>query len=727
MKNLFRISGVILVILSIFLIHSCKKDKSTPPIISTTDVTAISYTTATSGGAVTNEGGAPVTARGVCWNTSADPTIKNSVTTENGGLGTFTSNITLLTPNTMYYVRAFAMNSTGIGYGNQVKFTTSQVAVPVLTTTAISSITQTTAISGGNITTDNGGSVTARGVCWSTIQNPTISDSKTSDVSGTGSFTSTITGLIGNTTYYVRAYATNSVGSAYGNQVSFKTSPLMSVLTTATTSSITSTTASGGGNITNDGGTTITARGVCWGTVTNPTTANNKTTDGTGTGTFTSSITGLTANTTYYIRAYATNSVGTNYGNELSFITLATIPTLTTTAVTAITETTATGGGNITSDGGATITARGVCWGTVTNPTTANNKTTDGTGTGTFTSSITGLTANTTYYVRAYTTNSIGTVYGNQVSFTTSPLMPTLSTDAISSITATSCNSGGTISSDGGASITAKGVCWGTSDNPTVALSTKTMDGTGTGTFLSNITGLTANTTYHVRAYATNSAGTSYGGDRTFTTLISGGSTTVTDIDGNGYNTVTIGTQVWMAENLKTIKYNDGTAIPLVTDGAAWAALSTPGYCWYNNDAATYKATYGALYNWFTVNTGKLCPTGWHVPSDTEWTTLTTYLGGTSVAGGKLKESGTAHWDSPNTGATNETGFTALPGGFRSYSNPGGFGDIGKNGSYWSSTDFTINGMSSAWYQYMYYSYSWAYRYYSYYRREGFPVRCVKD
>ena len=155
----------------------------------------------------------------------------------------------------------------------------------------------------------------------------------------------------------------------------------------------------------------------------------------------------------------------------------------------------------------------------------------------------------------------------------------------------------------------------------------------------------------------------------------------VTDYDGNHYSSVLIGSQIWMAENLKTIKYNDGTAIPLVTDATEWSNLTTHGYCWYNNDEATYGDTYGALYNWYTVETGNLCPTGWHVPTDAEWTELIDYLGGESVAGGKLKETGTTHWNSPNPGATNETGFTTLPGGYRADFN-GSSGDIG-NGGYW--------------------------------------------
>lgn len=161
---------------------------------------------------------------------------------------------------------------------------------------------------------------------------------------------------------------------------------------------------------------------------------------------------------------------------------------------------------------------------------------------------------------------------------------------------------------------------------------------------------------------------------------------TVSDNEGNTYKTVKIGTQTWMAENLKTTKYKDGTAIPNVTDNTAWKNLVTPGYCWYNNDISN-KTQYGALYNWYAVNTGKLCPSGWHVPSDGEWTILTTFLGGESVSGGKLKEAGTAHWISPNTGATNSSGFTALPGGLRVTDNRFFYG-LGEFGLWWSNTEY---------------------------------------
>jgi len=197
--------------------------------------------------------------------------------------------------------------------------------------------------------------------------------------------------------------------------------------------------------------------------------------------------------------------------------------------------------------------------------------------------------------------------------------------------------------------------------------------------------------------------------------------TIVKDTDGNIYHTVSIGTQVWMVENLKTTKYNDGTAIPLVTDITAWINLTTPGYCWYNNDDTKYKTPYGALYNRYAVNTGKLCPTGWHIPTDAEWTKLTTYLGGDSVAGGKLKETGTTHWQSPNPGATNVTGFTALPGGYRDYD--GVFGNFGYYGYWWNSTE---DNTYYTWFRVLSSSSSIVIRNFDNQGR-GYSVRCVRN
>jgi len=710
------------------------------PSLTTTEVTAITATTATSGGSITSGGGALVTAKGVCWSTNQNPTIADNKTIDGIGTGSFVSSLTGLSPNTTYYVSAYATNSEGTAYGNQVSFITPQVVtLPTVTTTAISDITTVTASGGGNVTSDGNATVTARGVCWSISQNPTIADNKTTDGTGTGSFVSSLTGLSPNTTYYVRAYATNSEGTAYGNQVSFIT-PLVVTLPTVITiaiSDITTVTASGGGNVTSDGNATVTARGVCWSTSQNPTISDNKTTDGTGTGSFVSSLTGLNPNTTYYVRAYATNSEGTAYGNQVSFITppVVTLPTVTTIAISDITTVTASGGGNVTSDGNATVTARGVCWSTSQNPTIADNKTTDGTGTGSFVSGLTGLSPNTTYYVRAYATNSEGTAYGNQVSFITPPVvtLPTVTTTAISDITTVTASGGGNVTSDGNATVTARGVCWSTSQNPTIA-DNKTTDGSGTGSFVSSIAGLTPNTTYYVKAYATNSAGPAYGEQQQFKThadFTCGQS--FTDLrDGKVYNTVQIGSQCWMAENLKYL--------PSVV-GPATGSQTTLYYYVYGYGGtivADAKATsnytiYGVLYNWPAAMNGAtsstanpsgvqgLCPTGWHLPSDAEWTQLTDYLGGTSVAGGKLKETGTTHWSSPNTGATNETGFTALPGGYR---NGGGtFNYIGNDGYWWSTTEYNTD---TAWRRGMNYISSIVYRNDDN-KELGFSVRCLKD
>ena len=198
-------------------------------------------------------------------------------------------------------------------------------------------------------------------------------------------------------------------------------------------------------------------------------------------------------------------------------------------------------------------------------------------------------------------------------------------------------------------------------------------------------------------------------------------SNSVKDIEGNKYKTISIGTQVWMSENLKTTKFNDGTEIPIVTGNEAWAKLKTPAVSWYNNDSTENKKRYGALYNFYAVNTNKLCPAGWHVPSDAEWWTLVYFLDGLPNAGGKLKEKGIEYWKSPNAGATNESGFNGLPGGYRSLA--GIFNYIGISAYWWTSTKFND---SSVLFWNVRYKLNFIYRY----RSEnycGFSVRCVKD
>lgn len=389
---------------------------------------------------------------------------------------------------------------------------------PSVSTASVSNIGTSTATCGGTVNADNGYSVTERGVCWSTTPQPTYSGSHTSDGTGTGAFVSSITGLTGGTTYYVRAYAINSQGIAYGSQVLFATNG-PPVVTTAAVTGITGTGATGGGNVTSDGNQTVTTRGVCWSTAHNPTTSDSYTTDGGGTGSFTSTLSGLLPGTTYYVRAYATNSLGTSYGSEVSFNTSIVLPTVTTASISSSTATTASGGGNVTDAGGGSVTARGVCWNTAGNPTTSNSKTTDGTGAGSFSSSLTSLSPATTYYVRAYATNSAGTAYGSQVSFTTGTSVPTVVTNHISLITSSTAKCNSDVTSEGGAAVTAYGICWNTSGYPTIA-DQKTTNGSGVANFTSDLTGLTPATTYHARAYATNSVGTAYGNELSFITLM---------------------------------------------------------------------------------------------------------------------------------------------------------------------------------------------------------------
>jgi uncharacterized protein (TIGR02145 family) len=190
--------------------------------------------------------------------------------------------------------------------------------------------------------------------------------------------------------------------------------------------------------------------------------------------------------------------------------------------------------------------------------------------------------------------------------------------------------------------------------------------------------------------------------------------------NGYSYKTVKIGTQWWMAENLQTIKYNDGTAIPNVKNNLIWAGFTTGAYCWYENDTTAYK-NYGAIYNWFAINIGKLCPLGWQVPGDAEWAILIDFLGGESVAGGKMKEAGTILWESPNYGATNESGFSGLPGGCR-FGNGGFFGNPISYGYWWSSTKGTVIGSHRS----LYYDGPGVHRGGSYVG-SGFRVRCLQD
>lgn len=293
--------------------------------------------------------------------------------------------------------------------------------------------------------------------------------------------------------------------------------------------------------------------------------------------------------------------------------------------------------------------------------------------------------------------------------------LPELTTLTVSGITTTKAYCGGIIVSDGGSAITQRGVCWSVNPNPTIA-DNKTTDNSGSGQFYSTVAGLVAKTTYYIRAYATNDAGTTYGNEKTFATADP--NSIVTDVDGNVYHFVTIGTQVWMVENLRATHYRNGDSIPRIIDNS-WGGLVKGAYCNYKNDTS---AVLGRLYNYYAViDSRNICPTGWRVPNESDWETLGKYLGGDSVAGKALKETGITNWRSPNSGAINSSGFTGLPGGFRNHA--GSYTDLKYYGYWWSVTEYDT---TYAWFHYLGYDY--------YYlgsningKEIGYSVRCIKD
>ncbi|HJW30298.1 MAG TPA: fibrobacter succinogenes major paralogous domain-containing protein [Saprospiraceae bacterium] len=311
-----------------------------------------------------------------------------------------------------------------------------------------------------------------------------------------------------------------------------------------------------------------------------------------------------------------------------------------------------------------------------------------------------------------------------------------VSTTPATEVTSFTATSGGTIGSSGGGNSTSeRGICYNTAPNPTIS-NYKIANGSGAGTYVCVMTGLAGNTLYYIRAYAIKSGVTTYGNQVTVTTYADPGS--VTDYDGNVYSTINIGGQIWMLQNLRTTHYQDGTLIPEVPDSLEWYGLSSGASCFYQN-SATNLATYGRLYNWYAAtDTHNLAPAGWHVPSAAEWTTLSNYLSGDNTAGGRVKESGYSHWNTPNSGATNSSMFTALPGGARfvtvcsSGCVPAYYGHLLIEANWWTTSTSTSNpdnalsrsadNTSTRFYRSAFLG---GIGYYD--KRTGYSIRCVKN
>jgi len=393
-------------------------------------------------------------------------------------------------------------------------------------------------------------------------------------------------------------------------------------------------------------------------------------------------------------------------------------PTVVTGLVSNITPGSATISAEVASEGSSAVTLRGVCFAETPNPLTIDTCVNSGSGAGIYEVTITGLSPGATYYARPYAMNEVGTGYGDQVDFTAGTTPPLVVTGIVSEITPSTAKVSGEVTSTGGAIVTSRGLCYATTQNPTTADSC-VWEGPGMGSFTSKLIDLTLGTTYYVRAYATNAAGTAYSSEMSFTTLpvyFTPGAG-VTDIDGNAYSTVIINGQEWMAENLKTSHYRNGDEIP---NGG-----SLTGAWWNYMNQSEYDEIFGKLYNWYAVDhSAGLCPTGWHVPTNEEWTEMVVFLG--NNPGNKMKAPvGTFNfWNTSNS--SNESGFTGYPGGLY-LRNPSGFHSMGSYGFWWSSSEvIDSNGVSSTARSWHLVSSSNPVFGNHYDKRNGFSVRCVR-
>ena len=588
---------------------------ATHPEVQIDQISAITYYTATVKINVTSDGRMPITSRGICLGLSSNPDLSASAVIKAGATGVVNCNLVNLFPNTIYHTRAFAINDVDTSYSADSIFTTVATVASVVTTKKVVNVLATSALCGGIVISDGGTPVTERGLCWSTSANPTIvTGVKLTLGSGTGTFNGTMINLAKGTLYHVRAYAINNIDTSYGGDSSFTTLGAPTVVTDAI-SNIGAGTAQCGGTVTNDGGAAVIRRGVCWSNVPNPTAnLSTKTTDGYGLGHYNSALSGLSANTTYYVKAYAINSMDTAYGQEINFLTPS-APEVITSGIELISGYTAKVNGEVVS--GTNVTERGVVWSKYPNPSTGlTTKNIEGSGLGTFGSLITGLLANTTYHVRAYAINTVGIAYGGDSTFTTAD-KPSITTASISNIMSSSADCGGNVTDDGRMPVLLRGICWSSNPNPTVALSTKTNDGAGLGTFASSITGLQANKIYYVRAYAINDVDTAYGNERSFEitppTAVTGAPTnsTIDGVELSGIvNAKGVLTNVYFEYGLTTAYGRNSAGIPNNITTSVDENISTTLSALTSNREYHYRLVakcdhgeaYGADSTFYTLN-----------------------------------------------------------------------------------------------------------------------------
>ena len=704
------------------------------PTATTQAATSVTTTGATLNGtvnandlstAVTFEYGT-TTAYGSSATASQSPVTGHSNTT-------VTTAITGLNPGTIYHFRVKSVNSLGTVYGNDLTFT-SLGGVPSATTQAATTITTTGATLNGTVNANDlstavtfeYGTTDTYGSTATASQSPVTGHSNTT-------VTAALTGLNPGTLYHFRVKSVNSIGTVNGSDLTFTSLGGVPNATTQAATSITTTSATLTGSVNPNSLSTIVTfewgKTISYGDTINPT---QSPITGSSSVSVSSGITGLSPGTLYHFRIKTKNALGTVYGNDLTFTTLGAVPTATTQAATAITTSGATLNGSVNAnDLSTSVTfeygttdAYGSTASVTQSPITGHTSST-------VSATLTGLNPGILYHFRVKAVNSLGISNGNDLTFTTLGRVPTATTLAATNITTSSATLKG--NADGNYLSLTVTFEWGTTTNYGLTIPANS----ASGYYYADAMVLAAGTTFHYRIKAVNSLGTTYGNDMTFTTFFTGITGTVNDIDGNSYKTIGIGSQMWMAENLKTTKYSNGDLIGTTTPATKdIQSENTPKYQWSYEGIESNVATYGRLYTWYVVTDSRnVCSTGWHIPTDAEWTTLTDYLtnngygyGGSGNDIGKSMAA-TSTWFTNGIAGTvgndlasnNSSGFTALPSGYRNWD--GNFYYIGKFSYMWQAKEWDVPNANVLGISYDFGTAAKTY----FYKIDGMSVRCLRD
>lgn len=688
----FKLCSILIVSLSAGILFStCEKPERIVKLSTLEAVEAdISYTSVKLKGEVTDPGSKAIEDHGILLSENSTPRVGNARVESLGPLnskGIFQVQVTGLTKNTTYYFRAFVtVDGTDIYADKIISFKTKDTQAATVTAGTISNITKTSANLNGEVTADGGETVIKRGLCWGATANPTITNclDTTINGSGTGTFTGLIHGLTTGTQYYVRAYAINAKATSYNSSdIVFTTHSLPAAATDAANPVLNTTATLNGKVNANSLSTAVTFE---YGTTTSygqTITATQSPVTGSTLTNVSASISGLTEGVTYNFRVNAVSAAGPVNGDNMTFTTLET-PTGETKPASSITGTSVTLNGLVNAkNSSATVTFEygpTTSYGTTV---TAAQSPVTGNSAIPVTYNLTGLTPGATYHFRVRASSAGGTADGSDQPFTLL-LPPEVVTGTTDNITSTMALLHGTVNARNSSTTVTFEYGPTTSYGTTVTATQSPVTGNTVTDVSAAISGLSSSTTYHYRIQGVSAGGTVNGYDSVFKT--NDPPPSVTDYDGNTYNIIQVGSQYVTQENIRVKHFSNGD--PILWEGV-WTNLTEPGYC-YVKGSDSYTSLYGYFYNYYSViDPRNVCPSGWHVPTWGEWDTFFNTLGGSSVAGGKMKETGTVNWISPNLGASNSSGFTGRPGGYRHggwTASPQGWGQylyFGYVGVYW--------------------------------------------